>query len=68
MSSQVCENEIPQHEEEFREIRTYIVETRHPGLVSRETQSGLERSCKVIEKRRNAVNKQMRESHNKLVL
>ena len=64
-SYQVCENEIPRHEEEFVEIQTFMMETRHPGFITYETQSELERSCKAIDKRRTEVDKQMKESHNR---
>ena len=63
---QLFEDEIPQHEEEFVEMKTYITETRHPGLISYATQSELERSCRQVEKRRADVDKQLKESHSRL--
>ena len=62
---QVCEDEIPLHEEEFVEVQTYIQETRHPGFISYETHAELLKNCKMIEKRRTEVDKRMKESHNR---
>jgi hypothetical protein len=64
-SYQICEVEVPQHEEEFVEIQRYITETRHPGFISYETHAELLKTCKTIEKRRTEVDKQMKESHNR---
>ncbi|XP_028414728.1 nuclear anchorage protein 1-like isoform X2 [Dendronephthya gigantea] len=62
----ICEVEIPKHEEEFVEIQTYILETREPGFITSETQEELEKTCKLVEKRRSDVEKQKKESHGRL--